>query len=80
MDGGCLVDDADYLPIPTSTGGPSSSSGLPEPIQDGGELLRNELFQRAKRRHELEDRPQHVIREQPEAERCPGLSVGAPRV
>ncbi|CAJ1424602.1 unnamed protein product, partial [Effrenium voratum] len=34
-----------------------------------GELLRNELFKRAKRPHELEDRPQHVIREQPEAER-----------
>ena len=72
VDGSRLVDDADYLPmnaIPASTGGPSSSSGLPDPIQDGGELLRNELFQRAKRRHELEDRPQHVIREQPEAER-----------
>ena len=72
MDGGRLVDDADYLPmnaIPASTGRPSSSSGQPDPIQDGGELLRNELFKRTKRRHELEDRPQHVIREQPEAER-----------
>ena len=72
VDGGRLVDDADYLPmnaIPASTGGPSSSSGQPDPIQDGGELLRNELFKRAKRRHELEDRPQHVTREQPEAER-----------
>lgn len=68
IDGSRLVEDADYLPMRTilsPTGGSALSSGLPDPVQNGGELLRNELFQRARKRHELADRPQRVIKEQP---------------